>query len=1059
MVSNSTRRVILTTGADSDPTAPPIAGREPELADIQASIDSARAGQCRVILLSGEPGIGKTRLLLHAATHARRQNLLVLRGSCYEDADMAPYAPFVEVLRDLLRQQPDVLTGDNRQAGREALAALVPEVLAGHHAGRTDSFSEQEQRQRLFDAYGRLLVEVSEQQPVALIVDDLHWADEPSARLLRHLTRALRHSSAAIICAYRDSDLAQGDPFERVLIDLTREQLARRIVLRRLATAASAQIVARVVGARADQIAPSAVDSIQRESEGVPFFVEELTLHLREEGLLQPASSGRWELDGDAELLVPQSVRGVISRRLARLNPATRELLALASVSGREFRLDVLRDVARRREIADERAVAAALDEAVSRRLLIIHDQSYLFVHEQIREVLYQGISTIRRRQIHQLTGDAIERRHGDDPREASRLAFHYSRGDDLERALHFSIVAAEEATRIHAVSDAIRLYGNALDILDLLNDPDADGRRFAVLLARDAVLAAAGERESRSRGVAAMLALGQRLSGRERIHAHIRASEAAQHDGNHPEAVTHARQAVELAGSSPAADRLAALLALGQALAGRPIGEPSLLVRDPEQMREAATVYQAAFALSEVLGSAVEQARIAQELGVLAWAIKDHTDGADADRAHGWLLRALDGFRSAGDRKGEVTSLIALAYRRSVAQSSLATDARDSYVSFLEEIRRLRATEHRLTRASERPRMEALALLAIDLYCRTNGWYEVALQRAGQALVLANEARDPRVAMMARVALSETERLLGRFPRAIEHAERALAALDELNRIQPSATHQRDAAIQSLAAAYALSGNVERALQASREMVERAGAVGPATRLAEALAGLAEIAEAAGDQALAGETAHRALHVAAGLAGGIAWDIRAELVLARLELAGGEANLALGHASAASGKLAQRELPLISLQIAVDLVRGQALLATEFADDAREAVAAAQTRVLRIAERISDADLRATYLSRSPLAREVLAAAKVLGMTSTGSGERERLNGTPGILTKREVEVLRLVASGLQNREIADQLFISDKTVARHLTNIFTKLDVESRTQAAAWAFRQGIA
>ncbi len=354
---------------------------------------------------------------------------------------------------------------------------------------------------------------------------------------------------------------------------------------------------------------------------------------------------------------------------------------------------------------------------------------------------------------------------------------------------------------------------------------------------------------------------------------------------------------------------------------------------------------------------------------------------------------------------------------------------------------------------------MEALALLSIDLYCRTNGWYEVALQRAGQALALAEEARDTRVAVMARIGLGESERLLGRLPRAIEHAERALVAIDAADRGRPVLAHQHDAALQSLAAGYALSGNSERAIRAASELVGRATAAGQPARQAEALTGLAETAEIVGDRELARETAQRALTVATGLAGGIAWDIRAELVLARLALENGDASLALGHASAAAGRLTQRDLPHVSLQIAVDLARGQALLAAGFDADAHAALSSAYQRVLRIADRMTDPSLRTSFLTRSSVAVGVRVAAEKVGVISAPVVDAGQNGGVPDLLTKREVEVLRQVAAGLPNREIADQLFISEKTVARHLTNIFTKLDVGSRTQAAAWAFRQGIA
>jgi DNA-binding CsgD family transcriptional regulator/tetratricopeptide (TPR) repeat protein len=353
---------------------------------------------------------------------------------------------------------------------------------------------------------------------------------------------------------------------------------------------------------------------------------------------------------------------------------------------------------------------------------------------------------------------------------------------------------------------------------------------------------------------------------------------------------------------------------------------------------------------------------------------------------------------------------------------------------------------------------MEALALLSIDLYCRTNAWYEIALQRAGQALVWATEARDTRITVMALLGLSETERAFGRVPRAIEYAERALAALDGRSAGQAAFEHQRDAVLRALAAGYAMAGNVDRALAAARDGVELAASAGPTARLAEAMTALAEVAEIAGDPDLATNAAREALRVAAGMAGNIVWDIRAELVLARLALVAGDANLALGHAAAAAGRLSQRDVPVVWLRIAVNLTRGRALLAAGIAADGREALELAHALVMTTAERISDPVLRSTYLTHSTLARDVLSAAETIGLAATPPADAAS-DDVPEILTRRETEVLRLVADGRPNREIADLLFISEKTVARHLTNIFTKLDVESRTQAAAWAYRQGVA
>jgi len=1042
MVSSSTHSAL----------AIPIAGRAREIAEIEASVDAIVAGECRVVLLSGEPGIGKSRMLHHAATYAESHGMLVLRGHCYDDAEMTPFAPFIEVMRDLVHQQPvvrdDMLVGP----AHTALASLVPDI--GLSTMQDASFSEAEHRQALHDAYGSLLASIGSRQPVVVLLDDLHWADEPSAQLLRRLVRSLRHAPVAILCAYRDTDLEQDDPFERVLIDLAREHIARRITLRRLESDATVSIVAQVLNVDPNRIAPQAVESIQRESEGVPFFIEELTLHLREEELLSPDQAGVWQLRREAGSFVPQSIRGVISRRLARLTDLARDVLALASVSGREFGLRVVCDVAASRGIASHAEVEAALDEAVSRRLLVRRDWAYVVVHEQIREVLYQSLSTIRRRQLHQLTAEAIERIHGSGPDIAARLAYHYSHGDDLERALHFTELAGDAAARIHATSDATRYYTEALEMLELLELPVTDQRRFRILLARDAVLAADGDHERRVAGVSTMLRLSETLGETEQIQSLDRASALALAREDFDEALECARRSRTRAEGARDEDRLTALLTLGQALARRPIGEPSPLYREPAMLREAIDTYSQALALAQSIGSVVDVARIRQEIGVLEWALVELTGEGDLERARESLLAALESFRAAGDRKGEVTSLIALAYRRRVSSSGEETDPRDSYVSFLEEIRRLRATEHRLVRQSERQRMEALALLSIALYCRTNGWYEVALQRGTQALNLAEAARDSRLAVMSLVGLSEVERLLGRMPRAIEHAERALVAIEANPRTPASALHQRDGAVQALAAAMAHAGNGERVMHLMQELVDQVEDVGSPARLAEALCWLAEISEIAGEADRADRTARRVLQIASTLSGGIAWDIRAELVLARLALSAGSHDLALGHASVAGGRLSQRDLPLISLRIQVERERSRALDVTGFAEDAATALTRAQQLVTRIAERIVDDELRTAFLTRSPLAVDVLPASEPPALSKTQGS-----SGPTDLLTRREIEVLCQVAAGLPNKEIADQLFISEKTVARHLTNIFTKLDVESRTQAAAWAFRQGIA
>ena len=405
-------------------------------------------------------------------------------------------------------------------------------------------------------------------------------------------------------------------------------------MLRRLDATATTEIVARVVGSPTDQIARSAIESIQNESEGVPFFVEELA-HLREEGLLRPEPTGQWNLAEGAASLVPQSVRGVIGRRLARLNPAARDILAVASVYGREFGSRIVADVAGRRGIADGSDVDDAFDEAVGRRLLIERGSTYVFVHEQIREVLYQGLSAVRRRQLHQLTADAIEREGGD----VSRLAYHYIRGDDLQRRCT-SVVAAEEAARVRAIDDATRHYDNALEILELIGDSDLDQRRFDILQGRDAVrsspvLNPAGVLDRRHAGAQ------QPAVRSAQVTAHVRASFYSLDSGHQTDAVSHARTAVELSDSDQAPTVSPPFLPSVRRWRGGRWGAVSALPVSRSAARRR-RVFQSSFEVAGELDCAWEQARIAQELGVLLWA--PGTSRTTKPRRSTWMAAARFG-------------------------------------------------------------------------------------------------------------------------------------------------------------------------------------------------------------------------------------------------------------------------------------------------------------------------------------------------------------------------------------------------------------------------------
>ncbi|HUG14274.1 MAG TPA: AAA family ATPase [Thermomicrobiales bacterium] len=1041
------------------------AGRGLEATRIEALLDSARAGQGCALLLSGEPGIGKTHVLEFATEAASRAEFLVVRGACFEDATHIPLYPFRDVTRGLgLALAGDVYGG---LESVPALSALAPDLAAART--RASDFSDMEQRDMLFDAVLHLFRRVSAARPVAVLLDDLQWADESSILLLRQLTRSIRTLPVAIVGALRDTDVAEHGTLDRFLLDVRRERTGVHMTLRRLTREETREMASAVLEAPTERVPDSLIDVVHRESEGVPLFVEEWIRHLREEGFLRRVTDSSWGFDTARGLSAPRAVRNVIAERLARLEPATRATLEILAVAGWLGSAHLLHEVAAEADLTSD-AVDAALDDAARRRLIAPAASPELenpahalaFTHEQIRHVILSELRRSLRVALHLAVAEAVAADGAVRADQAGTLAHHFARGGDSARAIEYTLRAAEDARRRFAPNDAVRHYSTALDLL-ATSGGSFDGAEddatqvIRVLFELEELYSELGDDERRSDVIERLRASVDASAGRRlRFKLAVREARRWVDAGDSLAARERAAEALRLAGADRA-EAVDAHLAMCEACVGRRLGVPSPLLDPAADLIRAEEALTAARDFAETAGDAGLVARIDQELGVLIWGSARPEDEDLAERSRTLLTSALQTYRVVGDRKREVTALIALAYRRPTAASDENLSHVDSYVSFLEEIRRLRVAEHRLTRTIERPRSEALALLSIHLFCRTNGWYEIAIDRGARALEWAMEARDERIALIARTGLSETERLIGRGARALGLAETALASLEHRDAEMPSLEGLRDSVLEALAAAHASVGIRARAEQLARERVESANSTGQAASIAASLAGLAEALESLGSDAAAVDAAHEALRHSLTLTGNITTDIRAETVLARIALKHGSARQALGFSTAATGKVSQRETPLAWLRVASRLAHGLALEASGHHDDAVDEVAEAHELVSRIATRITDSSLRATYLSRSELAAATLAAATRLGVGATVVGANSP-DDRPGGLTSREIEVLRLVSSGLPNRDIADRLFISEKTVARHLTNTFNKIDAQSRTQAAAWAYRNGI-
>jgi tetratricopeptide (TPR) repeat protein len=448
--------------------AAPFVGRETELQCMTAAWDRAQAGQRAVILVAGEPGIGKTRLCAEFARRCENQGATVLIGRSDEQA-LAPYQPFIEAVGWYARHCPPARLYEHLSAigGGAELALLLPDLPSRVPAlPPVAPMSPEAQRFRLFETVTAFLAAVSASLPALLVFDDLQWADQPSILMLRHLIRSSTPSRLSVIVNYRESEIAGRELLGEMLADLRRESFVTRVNLAGLSETEVGELVDKMTAG-----APRAlVRAVAENSAGNPFFAGEMVRHLIETGafqVLQDTIAVR-----KPELGVPDAVREVIRRRVSRLSSDCSQALTAAAVVGQEFDLALVQDIS---GIAEERLLDA-VDEAVRAQLVVeAGGDRCRFVHALIRETLYETLSGPRRARMHRKTGEAMERRAGATPPLAD-LAYHFTAAAAVgaaDKAVHFAALAGDRAQASLAHEEAARYYAMALKSLDAVESGD----------------------------------------------------------------------------------------------------------------------------------------------------------------------------------------------------------------------------------------------------------------------------------------------------------------------------------------------------------------------------------------------------------------------------------------------------------------------------------------------------------------------------------------------------------------------------------------------------------
>jgi serine/threonine protein kinase/tetratricopeptide (TPR) repeat protein len=460
-----------------------LVGRESELATLMNAWRHAQAGQSQLVLVSGEPGIGKTRLTMEFARARYAEGASVLLGRCDEEALVA-YQPFVEALGWYLRHCPvSLLQARLQEAGGEAeLASLIPEIARRGLAtpGPVESNPEG-RRYRLFEAVANLLCLISRTRPLLVVLDDIHWADRPTLLMLRHLLRSSQRATMCLVATYRETELDRTHPLSEMLAEFRREEATTRVALSGLTSEQVKQFIHVWTGHEL----PRLTQLVFRNTEGNPFFIGEVLRHLSETGTLEQLElQTRRPVD---ELGLPEGVKEVVGRRLARLSEPCNRVLTLAAVIGREFSFSILQALAD----SPEDVLLDIMDQAFGSK--IVQDAPgvpgrYTFTHALIRETLYGELTAARRARLHQRVAQVLERLATSSRESLADIAYHYGQAasiGDVDKTVDYAIRAGEQAAAALALEEAARFYEIALQALDFGPDDSTTKARQCNLRAR----------------------------------------------------------------------------------------------------------------------------------------------------------------------------------------------------------------------------------------------------------------------------------------------------------------------------------------------------------------------------------------------------------------------------------------------------------------------------------------------------------------------------------------------------------------------------------------------
>ncbi len=1081
-----------------------VIGRSAELDAIAQELKEATS-RLAAVTLEGEPGIGKTRLLLAAAELASASGFTCVAIT----ADEEIRGPFL-VARSLFASA--AIRGTAAGTPAEAAVNRVIEAISGRDERGFETLSPDAKLLRAFDLAGVAVSTLAGLRPLALLIDDVQWADDDTLRLLRYVVRSDADRPVFLFLTIRPDEFASVTEAVNFVADMERMGLVRRLRPGRFSSVETAELLKRVLGGPVEAASAAAM---QVQSEGVPFIVEELARTHREAGTLQQLD-GEWRLGRNAARLVPSAVRTLIDRRAARLPAGTRAALGDAAILGRSFSLRDLRAIRARigeGEIVHGHgappgqptgpgagdgdragdgidAIADDLAPAVRAGLLLPQAQGepadYTFTHEQVRQFAASQLTAARRRHVHAAVVDLLL--EGGDPAPAGlpMLAQHALAAGDTARAAHFSIDAAAAALASNAPEEALRLVEQALPVVSTPAD------RRVLLATRDDAFAALRRTSERLDGLTELAALAEAMRDPQiELDVQLRRASALRMSHDEEAAAELARRVrARAAEQGDAATELRATLELGQALLRSPLGESFGGAAIEIDLDGAEEAYRRAIELAEQLHDDHSLAAALREIGTIDFArgrgwfaaqvrsgqanelLAALASGASIEEvilatpvgplfveASQVLERALGIFERLGDRTGVMSTVIAMAYTQYGTVMHFSSSARH-----LEEIRRVTSRLSELVTESERARLDLQMLFGVHVYSRAKVVPDLALSRGEDSYRAAKLQGDRSIEFLAAggVALGLLD--LG----DVDGAERWVGLAAATASLAPSRTRARQLETWR-GMVRAGAGDADGMRRHLEKAVAMATEGGRASARCEALALLAiesarliAAGTAGGGPAgapdpalmeLSERSAAQVKELLPLLPGHAAWGAQADAALATVALVRGDIPAAVMAGGAALQALQAGLHEDASLEIVIPAAR--AVFAGAPPEMQGFVRGFLQQTVTRIAQGTADEKIRVAWLT-GPVGRELVELAGTMAAPAPdGAGAGSAAAAAGPSLDDAERRLLQLLTEGRTNAEIAAELAVGEDEVAQRLARLQARLGTSSRAEATSLAFR----